>query len=222
MLSRAVFLRSALLVLLVGALFAGCASEADSPPAEEPAAEQAPPAEPELVEVPDVTGMDGQEAVDSIEAEGLYASHDEDDPAGCTVEVQDETGEVDPGTEVILTLDCRQRDWENREGEDWDLFSASFAVGAGEGCEALFSLSPDGTLYADDNEYTWTDCSLATDDDPESAGVDIPEEVPDDPEAGGESLGFDHGCNALFDAELVDALFYGTEGFTADDCLAAG
>lgn len=212
---------AALLVAALVGLSLGCQGDDkgqpvpdDSPQAVEPSIE--------LVQVPDVIGEDGQDAVDAIEAEGLTASHDELDPTGCTVEDQDETGEVEPETEVVLTLDCRQRDWESREGDDWDLFASSFAVGAGEGCEALFSLSPNGALYADDDEYTSTECSLATYDDPESASVTIPAEVPDDSEAVGESLGFDHGCNALFDQEAIDVLSYGTDDFTADDCMAAG
>ena len=231
MLGVAVFPRKPLLAALLGAvLLGGCASDTDQSAPTEPAASEKQPRRPapvqdsgtQLVEVPDVTGMDGQDAVDAIEAEGLTASYDQDDPAGCTVEDQDETGRVEPDTEVILTLDCRQRDWENREGDDWDSFTASFAVGAGEGCDALFSLSPDGSLYDGDTEYTVTDCSLATSDDPESAQVEIPPDVPDDPEALGRSLGVDHGCHALFGAELIDVLSYGTDSFTADDCLTAG
>lgn len=220
--------RRLLLAALLGLALGACGSDStDSPPQDEPAGEEpgqfeTPEEEEHFVEVPDVTGMDGQEAVDEIEAEGLTASHDELDPAECTVEDQDETGEVEPDTEVVLTLDCRQRDWDNREGDEWDLFKSSFAVGTTDGCEALFSLSPDGSLYSDDDEYTSTDCTLATDDDPESAGVEIPEEVPEDPESVGRSLGFDHGCAALFEAELIDELYYGTDAFTADDCVAAG
>lgn len=71
--------------------------------------EAEPEEEQEVAEVPDVTGLAGDEAADSIEANGdLTASYEEEptDPAACTVEDQDEYGEVDPGTEVFLTLDC--------------------------------------------------------------------------------------------------------------------
>lgn len=230
MLLRAVVLRSALLAVLLGVLLSGCSSDTDRSPPEQPSVvEQGRQEEPEtglaeearLVEVPDVVGMDGQEAVNAIEAEGLYASHDEDDPAGCTVEDQDETGEVEPETKVVITLECLQRDWENREGSAWELFVASFASGADKGCGVLFSFSPTATLYAGNREYTPNDCRLATDDDPESADVEIPGEAPDDPRALGISLGLVHGCNALFDAKLIRVLFYGNDGFTADRCVAA-
>lgn len=142
-------------------MLGGCASETDQSAPAEPAGSEKQPRRPapvqdsgtQLVEVPDVTGMDGQDAVDAIEAEELTASYDEADPAGCTVDDQDETGEVRAGHRS--DPDARlPPDWENREGDDWDSFTASFAVGAGEGCEALFSLSPDGSLYGGDTEYT--------------------------------------------------------------------
>ncbi len=221
-----VFLRTLLVTALLVPALGACGSDPPAPPAQrEPAAEESvqlegPKAE-ALVKVPDVTGMDGQEAVDAIEAEGLYASHDEDDPAGCTVKDQDETGEVEPETKVILTLDCRQRDWEDREGDAWDLFVSSFARGAEKGCDVLFSLSPTAVLYANGREYRSSDCSLATDEDPRSAAAEIPEEAPADPEALGISLGLVHGCNALFDSRLIAVLTYGNRSFTADRCVAA-
>ncbi len=226
--------RGVLVVVAIGLAISGCGSESTEAPAPErqtpvpPRADSARDVEPvpdeveELVEVPEVVGLEGQEAVDAIGAEGLTASHDEPDPAGCEVEDQDQMGEVEPGTEVVLTLDCRQRDWEARDGLDWLDFAAEFVNGAREGCDALFSLSPDGVLYADEDEYTVTDCRLAYEEDPESAGVEVPLEVPDDPAALGWSLGFDHGCEALFERELISVLSYGTDSFTAEDCVSAG
>jgi hypothetical protein len=215
-----------LLCALFTLALGGCGSDSTKPPRErepvaEPSAQLEEPEGAKLVEVPDVTGMDGQEAVEAIEAEGLYASHDEDDPAGCTVEDQDATGEVEPDTEVILTLECHQRDWEARQGSAWDLFVSSFAWGAQKGCGVLFSFSPTAALYASNREYRQNDCRLATDDDPQSAEVQIPQEAPDDPRALGISLGLVHGCRALFDAEPIHVLSYGNEGFTADDCVGA-
>ncbi len=231
MLLGAVVLRSALLVVLLGVLLGGCFWDSDyTPPAKRSTAAEEPPEEPErglveetrLVKVPDVTGKDGQEAVDAIEAKGLYASHDEDDPAGCTVEDQDETGEVEPGTEVGLTLECRQRDWESREGSAWRLFVSSFAWGADKGCGVLFSFSPTGALYdTAGREYRADDCRRATDDDPGVADVEVPAKAPDHPEALGLSLGLVHGCNALFDAERIFVLSYGNERFTAASCVGA-
>ncbi len=222
--------RSALLAALLAVLLGGCSSDSDRRARVKPsAADRAPPAEPEarlgeepaLVKVPDVTGMDGREAVDAIEAKGLHAVHDEDDPTGCTVDDQDETGEVEPGAEVVLTLECRQRDWENREGRAWELFASSFAWGAEKGCGVLFSFSPTAVLNAGGRAYTRSDCSRAADDDPESANVEVPKEVPDEPGALGTSLGLVHGCNALFDAGPIHVLSNGTRAFTARDCVGA-
>ncbi len=220
------FLRGTLIVALLALALGGCGSDPPRPsrerePVAEPSRQLEEPDRPKLVEVPDVTGMDGREAVEAIEAEGLYASHDEDDPAGCTVEGQDATGEVKPDTEVVLTLECHQRDWQAREGGAWDLFASSFAWGAQKGCSVLFSLSPTAVLYAGGRRYTSSDCRLAADDNPESADVQIPEETPDDPRALGISLGLVHGCNALFDAEPIHVLSYGNDAFTAQDCVGA-
>ncbi len=222
-------LRSALLAVLLCALLGGCQSDDDRPPPKPASAAAKESAEePEIVEetqrvkVPDVTGMDGREAVDAIEAEGLHASHDEADPAGCIVEDQGVTGEVEADSEVILTLECRQRDWENRDGRDWALFSSSFRRGADKGCGVLFSFSPTGALYdTAGREYRADDCRRATDDDPGVADVEVPAKAPDHPEALGLSLGLVHGCNALFDAERIFVLSYGNERFTGATCVGA-
>ena len=215
-----------LLPLLLAVLVSGCGSErTPSRPAQSPPAAQAqqdePEAETKLVDVPDVVGMDAQEAVEAIEAEGARAIHDEEDAAGCVVDEQDPTGEVEPRTEVILTLDCRQREWEDREGSAWQLFVSSFARGAQKGCDVLFSFSPTATLYAGGREYRPSDCRVATDEDPASANVGIPQEAPDEPDALGLSLGLVHGCKALFDAQPIGLLSYGNAGYTAHDCVQA-
>jgi hypothetical protein len=79
----------------------------------EPATEAEPPAEPdaaEIIEVPEVIDLPAQEAIDEIDAvEGLAASFDSApaDVELCTVEDQDETGEVALDTDVVLTLNCQ-------------------------------------------------------------------------------------------------------------------
>jgi len=59
-------------------------------------------------EVPDVTGVAGDEATQTLEDAGFEASLDscDDDPASCTVEDQDPAGgeSADPGAEVALTV----------------------------------------------------------------------------------------------------------------------
>jgi hypothetical protein len=196
----------------------------ESPPDDSPGTpvytgDSAPPEE-ELATVPDVTGEDGAEAVDMLETEGFLVSlGDEEgrDPSGCLVEDQDELGEVELGTEVVLTLDCRQVDWENQEGEDWELFSEAYASGWDEGCEEAFSLSVDGTLYYDEDEFTSTDCELNNPGDATSA--EIPSDVPDDPESAGQELGVTDGCTSAFeDLSLDGTLYYGDEAFDASYC----
>ncbi len=63
------------------------------------------------VEVPDLTGLRAGEGLSRVEAVGgLSARFDESpiDPSRCTVEGQSQTGEVERGTEVIISIACRQ------------------------------------------------------------------------------------------------------------------
>jgi hypothetical protein len=67
---------------------------------------------PRLVDLPDVTGMPADKAKAAIESSGdLSATFDPepDDPSACKVTDQDQSGQVDPGTDVTLTLDCQSR-----------------------------------------------------------------------------------------------------------------
>ena len=63
-----------------------------------------------LVEVPDVTGDIAEDAASKLEDKGFTVSfgEDPDDSSECTVREQDKTGEVEPGTEVHLTLECEE------------------------------------------------------------------------------------------------------------------
>lgn len=184
----------------------------------------------ELVAVPDVTGSEGDHAASEIEATGLtvtLAGSDDDedigDPRdsaeGC--EVVDQTPgpmeNAEPESEVELALDCRQADWDNQDGNEWSAWEAAFAEAATEGCEALFDLSPYGALRHDDTEYTATDCGLISAPDPTG---DPPSEVPEDPHSAGSGAGFDAGCQAFFDSELIDAVYWGTDAYTAESCQA--
>jgi hypothetical protein len=208
-------------VILLTVATAGCGGDTTEEPATtHVAAEETYSDETDAVTVPDVIGEDGADAVDTLESEGLYVSFSEDDgrdPSGCTVEDQDETGEVDAETEVILTLDCRQVDWENQEGEDWDLFNEAYATGWDEGCDEAFTNSPDGSLYYDEEEFTSTDCQLNNPGDATSS--DIPPDVPDDPESEGEDLGITDGCTSAFEDLSYDgSLYYGDEAFDSRYC----
>ena len=178
------------------------------------------------IEVPDVTGEDGADAASAIEDVALTASLEDqdggsrDDGSGCTVQDQDPTGGdiAAEGDDVTLTLDCRAVDWENEEGSVWDEFTSGYEAGFDEGCQALFDLSPDGSLYEGDTEYTNLDCPSG-----DVSNADKPVDVPDDPESEGNDLGFDDGCDAIFDdVALGFELYHGDQAYTADDCKAQG
>jgi hypothetical protein len=176
------------LVCVLG--FAACGgSTSDSASSEDVAQDSA-----GEIEVPDVNGEDGADAVLEIEDVGLLASLEDqdglsgDDGSGCTVEDQVPAGgdTAAEGDEVALTLDCRAADWDSEEGAVWDEFTAGYETGFDEGCRALFELTPNGSLYEGDTEYTDLDCPSA-----DVSNADKPGDVPDDPESEGHDLGFD-------------------------------
>lgn len=206
-------------LLLVGA--AGCGSQvADSATESPPEADTT-----SLVIVPDVTGADGSSAQSDLESEGLTATFDPvdpSDPAGCTVADQDPIGgteldtEVD-STDVTLTVECPQLDWESQEGDAWDEFNQAYTAGWGSGCTIAFEGSPDGTLHEDGMDYTASDCEVNTPID--AANADIPVDVPNDPTADGTSLGEQDGCVSVFeDVSMTGTLYYGSQSFSAADC----
>ena len=77
--------------------------------------------------------------------------------------------------------------------------------------------SPDGSLYYDDYELTEADCTNL---EPDPAEADLPVDAPEEPDSAGNDLGFEAGCNAVFESEGVDELYWGEDAFTVDDCLA--
>jgi hypothetical protein len=181
------------------------------------------------IEVPDVSGEDGADAVSDVEAASLTATLADanDDPgfdssrdaSGCEVTDQDPAAGdgAEHGDEVTITMDCSEVDWENQEGPAWDAFSDSYAAGFDDGCQALFDQSPNGSLYEDDYEYTVADCQSYNPGDA-SAASDLPGDVPDDPEADGADLGNLDGCQALFENDGVYTLNYGQDSYTEHDC----
>jgi hypothetical protein len=188
----------------------------------------------EGIEAPDVSGEDAADAVSDVEAEELTATLADDgeddplfdtsrDPSGCTVTDQDPAaGEpVDDGGEVTIYVDCRQVDWENQDGSDWETFSEAYTAGFDDGCDALFNESPNGSLYEDDYEYTVIDCQNENPGDGSEAS-DAPVDVPDDPEASGTELGELDGCQALFENQGVASLNYGEQSITEDQCPIGG
>src|SRR4051812_48315865 len=181
------------------------------------------------IEVPDVTGDDGADAVSTVETDGLTATladanqdtgfDDTRDASGCEVTDQDPpAGEMAAeGDEVTITVDCAQADWEDQEGPAWESFSEAYSSGFDDGCQQLFDASPNGSFYEDDDEYTATDCQSLNPGDGAEA-TDIPTDVPDDPDAAGAEIGELDGCQALFEQEGVASLNYGTDSITEDAC----
>ncbi len=99
--------RTTVILLCMGAIVAaGCGADDERTGASSRGGPSA--AEPALVEVPDVIGESADAAASTLRAEGLEPSFDRepDDRARCTVADQDQTGEVEKGSEVILTLEC--------------------------------------------------------------------------------------------------------------------
>ena len=107
-------MRSAIIatLLCVGAIAAaGCGTETDAGGGARASSRDGgpPPPAPVLVEVPDVIGQTAEEGGSALEAEGLLPAFDPvpEDPSLCTVSDQDETGQIEEGSEVVLTLECK-------------------------------------------------------------------------------------------------------------------
>jgi hypothetical protein len=183
----------------------------------------------DTITVPDVTEQDGDDAQSQLEDAGLDVSYEPDraDATECHVTDQDPPAgaELDPEsdvTEITLTLDCRQTDWQNQEGDDWDTFNSAYSDGWDTGCDDVFNSSPDGsTLHYDGEDYTSIDCQNGNPGD--ASGADLPDDVPDDPQSDGEALGEAGGCAYVFtDLAPTGALYYGTEQFTDALCPGGG
>jgi hypothetical protein len=102
-----------------------------------------------------------------------------------------------------------QEEWDNQEGEAWDLFDDAYLTGWDEGCDLVFDESPDGSLFDQGEEFTADDCYAKAPYD--ASDSDLPIDVPDDPEYDGEELGTHDGCLAAFEDTYDDALFWGDE-----------
>ena len=181
------------------------------------------------IEVPDVSGEDGAQAVSDVEDAGLQSTladaHDDPgfdtsrDATDCEVTDQDPAagGSVSEDDEVTITVDCAQVDWSNQEGAQWDAFNDAYQSSFDDGCQELFDQSPNGSLYEDNVEYTVIDCQNENPGDAADAS-DVPTDVPDDPEGDGANLGELDGCQALFENQSVTSLNYGTDSITEADC----
>lgn len=111
-----------------------------------------------------------------------------------------------------------QDDWDNQEGEAWDLFSEAYVAGWEEGCNFVYDESPDGNLYDQGEQFSVEDCIAAEPYDASEAS-DLPYDVPDDPEFDGNQLGQHDGCVAAFVDTTDDALFWGDDvALDESDC----
>lgn len=96
-------------LLCVGAIAAaGCGTETDDDRASASSRKGGPSTEPALVEVPNVTGETAEAGSSALEAAGLEPVFDPEpaEPSRCTISDQDQTGEIEEASEVILTLEC--------------------------------------------------------------------------------------------------------------------
>jgi hypothetical protein len=222
---------AALVVVLLAICLAGCEPTADSSTGASRAdnSDHVATDEASGIEVPDVTGEDGDDAISTIETEGLTttladandaASFDTSrDVAGCEVTDQSPAAgdTVEEADEVEITVDCAQVDWENHEGPDWEAFDEAYDLGFDDACRMLFDSSPNGSLYENDSEYTVDDCWNLNPVDAAEAS-DVPTDVPDDPESAGTEVGELDGCQSLFEEEGVLSLNYGPDSITEDEC----
>lgn len=129
----------------------------------------------------------------------------------------DEYGDEVWGEGFENESDCLQSEWEYREGEGWSAFVDAFDSATTEGCESLFALTEDGMLYSDDYEFSDSDCSSIS---PASAEDVAPSYLPDDAESEGASLGFEAGCDAIFEWMEYEVVYWGNDAYSVEDCYA--
>lgn len=210
-------------MLLAAVLVAGCGESAT--PSGGAAAGASDAAQGASVKIPDVTGDDAGEARDALEEMKFLVTLDPpSDPGGCIVGQQDpRAGEtVAAETEVTITVDCRQVEWESQEGQDWDAYTTGYSTGFTRACKALFALPAGGVLLESDSSeevggrHDEAECrnEAVSADDPPSG-------VPDDPERTGEKQGVKAGCQTPFELASADVLFDGSQEYTAQDCRDA-
>ena len=151
---------------------------------------------------------------------GCASSGDSTNASGAgTTTAADSTSSYANGDDYADGSDSEaaQEEWDNQEGDNWDLFNDGYLAGWEAGCDVAFEGSPDGNLYVEGEQYSADDCyNLAPYD---ASDADIPYEVPVDPNGDGETLGETDGCNAAFDELSSDgSLYYGEDSFDSSVC----
>jgi len=155
---------------------------------------------------------------DTVDPDGNLI--DSTDVSDCSLLNVDPAGPYTTSDVVTIELDCRQRDWDNQDGDVWDEFASAYATGFDDGCSTVFAqLSPDGSLYVDGYEYSDLDCAIGSEFDAASA-TDLPSEVPDAPDEVGAELGSYDGCVSIFD-DAGGYLSYGNEEYDSSFCGVA-
>ena len=114
-----------------------------------------------------------------------------------------------------------QSDWEAQVGVAWDEFAAAFEDAGYSACEDFFNITNNGSMYADDYEYTSADCQNSFAADAASPTyASIPPDLPDDPTYEGEQAGIQEACEGFFDSEQITELYWGdSDVYTVDDCM---
>lgn len=199
-------------LVLAAWLLAGCADVAPTDTGSAPVPEATTSGErvPAAVKVPDLAGDEVPDAVRAVRAAGLRASladgtgepdevdfDPEGDMSGCTVSDQDPDGgqPANRGERVTVFVDCRQADWQRRDGDAWFAFDAAYVSGFRSGCDDLIARAADaGATYDEQDEATAACDRLAPE---ETPGAAVPSRMPRDPEAAGERRGRRDGCRAL-------------------------
>lgn len=161
------------LVAVAGAvIIGGCGGAATEAENDAPRREATPDL-PTLTRVPNVVGDKADEAAVRIERARLAATFepDPDDAELCVVESQDESGEVEVGTEVILTLNCKVDVPDVTGDRASDAVAEIEAIGGPtvvlegeEGPESsctVESQNQEGTVEADTEVVLIVDCPLS-------------------------------------------------------------
>jgi hypothetical protein len=163
--------------------------------------------------VPDVTGLDVDQAMTSIRDGFLtpVLSGDARRRAACVVVRQSPTVDDWAVTDEKVTLDV------DCSGAGDDGFEAGYREGFDAGCEQLFAETEEGTLYANDVGYGLDDCRRLRPDPAPRVDAVATAGGADETELG-RRAGRRDGCRALFAEAGVNGFGAGSVTVTIDGC----